>query len=148
MDPEPSAGGKEVVIRRGHLITLSVNFEENYPRTSNEYVKTPDPTVEEPGPHNHLPVEMELRDVALCNGAYFGAFCNHRPDLPLNFEEEACACLVRFHGQPPPVEGQDERICFEFPIIAKGCEKYQKYEYVSSCAFLVSNSTKGSHWAG
>ena len=54
VDPEPSAGEKDVVIRRGHLITLSINFprKEGYPHTSIEHVKIPVPIVEEQGPHD------------------------------------------------------------------------------------------------
>ena len=90
---------------------------------------------------------MELRDITLPNGVYFGAFCNHRLDLSLDPKTETCACLVRFHGPSTPIENQNEKICFEFPMIAKGREKCQKYEYVSSCAFLVRNSTEGSTMA-
>jgi len=150
VDPEPPADGQEVVIRRGDLITLSINSSHkgSHTNASNKYAEIPVPTGEEQAglePHDNLPLEMELRDIMLPDGVFFGAFCNHRLDLSLSPERKACACLVRFHGPSSHIENQNEKIWFEFPVIGKGCEKYQKYECVVSCAFLDNRSTEWIH---
>jgi len=145
IDPEPLSGGKEVTIHRGDLITLSIKFpyKERYTCISVRCAGIPVLTREHKAePDEDLPLEIELRDANLPGGVYFSAFCNHHRGLSLIPETGACTCLVRFHGQSFPIENQNAKICFEFPIVAKGCEKNQKYQYVRSCAFLVSSSAE------
>lgn len=140
--PKAPGNEKEVIVRRGDLITLSIHFLEEEPSlyvsvNSSGIPTRGDETRDEkmPGDNiNGLSVEMELWDITRPHRFPFQEFCALHHDPSLISETGSCGCLVYFHGRYFPIRDRRAEICFEFPVIGNGHKALQKYEYVNLCA--------------
>ena len=135
--PESRSDRNDVIIRRGDWITLAIDFLHEQPSThiSMNGAEVPLPThLKHAKSYNSLRLEMELWNVKFPHHPPFKAFCglHHSPYLT----NGACGCVVRFHGQHFPIKDQKVGICFEFPIVANGCEELQEYKYVDARMLL------------
>lgn len=138
--PEPPRDRKKVIIRRGDWITLAINFLHEQPSThiSVNCAEVPLPThVQQAKSYNSLRLEMELWNIWIPHHPPSKAFCDLHHGPSLTFETNVpCGCVVRFHGQHFPIEDRKVGICFEFPIVASGCEELQEYKYVETHTLL------------
>jgi hypothetical protein len=127
--------GKEIVIRRGRMITFRIYFPHNHVYQHISVDCAGVQTLEEQRKsENGLALEMELRDATRRDGAYFNAFCQCDHDMPQSSisKTRSCECLVRFHGQYFPIKHRDSAsseavLCFEFPTTASGDKEWQYY---------------------
>lgn len=145
--PESPTDQEEVVIRRGDLITLSLDFLYKEPSIyiSAKCADVPLTTHEEfPKPENGpcLALDMVVWDMNNGNGTYISAFCDPCHNTSSIPEAGVCGCLVRFHGRVSPIKDWKAKICFEFPIIKNEREEQKKYRCVYMYASLVVGALK------
>jgi hypothetical protein len=137
---------REVVVRRGDLITLSVNFLYKEPSTHISVKCAEIPLLahgeELQSAENSLSLDMALWDITSGNGAYLSAFCDpcHGPSFISG--AGICGCLVRFHGRYSPIQNWKAKICLEFPIMVDGSKEQKRYRYVDAPGFLVAQILK------
>ena len=127
-----------VVIQCGEMITLSIEFSH---KLSNKHISVDDanipvpPWVQQTKPDNMLSFGMKLRNITAPDPIYLDATCDNDHHSSLTSATGVCGCIVYFAGQSFPIVDRKAKICFEFPIMAKGCDKERYYKYGDSYAF-------------
>ena len=136
--PGPPGYDDDLIIRRGDMITMSLLIPYNQFGTHASVKCVEIPFVPRRAEHAKPPcrliLKMELWDVPRPYDFFLDTTSIH--DLsPITAAGSPCGCVIRFHGRDFAIKEEVE-LCLEFPIIANGCKKHKKFEYVDAYTLL------------